>query len=219
MKFNGIFIKFGDFAHIETLQKQGLVFCNTLDYFIKNTDEVQGDKLEGAYKIDYSKKSIIHLNSINRQNHFNISIKITKLVKRINNPTENLFCLYSLNMLKMRNNEKWFIPKKLLKKYESFLIIKDVDIFLSRLQSELKKRQFKWEHHLVDYKDFSNKVSTKNIFQKDMQYDYQKEFRLFIENNNHEIIKLYIGDISDISCIYKTINSEEKYFIRKDLSK
>ena len=214
MDFDGIFIKFGKENHIKDLQKNGIVYCSTIQSFAKMDDFVQGDELEKAWLIDNSKSSLLQIKPIDAPDSKFITIKLNKLIGNCEGPFGNLFCLYSLNMLEMRIDEKRLLPPKLLKKYDSYLVIKNIDAFLERLHVALDAKKLCWEHHPIEYKDFSSIKSEKTIFQKDKLYEYQQEFRLFIHNNEEKEIILELGDLSDISFIESTKNSAEKYFIR-----
>lgn len=209
MDFNGIFIKFGEENHIKDLQQNGLVYCSTIQSFAKMDDFVQGDELEKAWLIDNSKGSLLQIKPIDDPDSKFITIKLNKLIGNREGPFGNLFCLYSLNMLEMQIGEKRLLPPKLLKKYESYLVIKNIDAFLERLHVTLDAKKLCWEHHLIEYKDFSTINAEKTIFQKDKLYEYQQEFRLFIQNNEEKEIILKLGDLSDISFIESTKNSAE----------
>ncbi len=196
------------------MQKEGHVFCNTIKYFSTLDDFVQGDELEKAWLVDNSKDSILQIKPVDAPDSEYINIKLSKLLMNREDPFGNLFCLYSLNMLEMEYGEKWMIPQKLLEKYEAYLIITNVDAFLERLHKALDTRKLCWEHHLIEYKDFSNVKTEKTIFQKDKTYDYQKEFRLFIHHDEEKEIELMLGDLSDITHVQTTENSDKKYFIK-----
>lgn len=199
MNFEGIFLKFGRDSDITQLQKQGLVYCNTVNYFKDlEGDEMRADELETSNFIGTKKDIILEIWPFDNPKAIT-RIATTKVVGNIVSPFGNLFCMYTLDLTKVQQEEKFFFDKRLNKKSESCLIIKNVNEFLERLHIALDKNKYSWEHHLVEYKDFSDYYGNRTIFQKDKLYEYQNEFRLFIHNNKSEVIKVELGDISDIS--------------------
>src|SRR3954468_10777084 len=79
MDFEGIFIKFGTVNNIKQLQKEGLVYCNTLKYFSTLKDFVQGDELETAWLIDNSKNSIFEITPLDSPARKPLNFKFSKL--------------------------------------------------------------------------------------------------------------------------------------------
>ena len=215
MSFQGIFLKFGKESDIDQLQKLGLVYCNTVKYFKElEDDEMRSDELETSDFIGTRKDLILQIwpqdkpNSITR-------IALNRIVSHIESPFGNLYCMYSLEMANILEDDKFKIDTRLKKKSESFLIIKDVPEFINRLHKHLDKQQYSWEHHMVEYIDFSDFYGKRTIFQKDKQYDYQNEFRVFIRNDKHDVIKVEIGDISDISIKFPSSILDTAYFTKR----
>jgi hypothetical protein len=90
------FIKFGTVNNIKQLQKEGLVYCNTLKYFSTLKDFVQGDELETAWLIDNSKNSIFEITPLDSPARKPLNFKFSKLIGNRTDPFGNLFCLYAL---------------------------------------------------------------------------------------------------------------------------
>ncbi len=82
-----------------------------------------------------------------------------------------------------------------------FLFIKDPHEFLKRTRNAIKKSNHRFSCSMVQYLDFSEYTGKKTVFQKDIKYTVQKEFRIFIENTSGKPIAIEIGDLSDISVI------------------
>jgi hypothetical protein len=141
-------------------------------------------------------------------------IKAKKILKQINSPIGNLFCLYSLDMSMMEENKEIRIDARLKKNSDAFLIIKDVPQFLQRLRKALDEKGGYWEHHMVEYIDFSNYYGERTFFQKDKTYEYQNEFRLFIEHGKDEPISISVGDISDISIKFSCSILDKAVFVK-----
>ena len=77
----------------------------------------------------------------------------------------------------------------------------DTISFEQRLYNELEKNNFKYHFGHVNYIDLRNHNGTKTLFQKDANYKYQNEFRIFIESDSQDPLKFKIGDISNITTL------------------
>lgn len=215
MGFNGIFLKFGQDSHITQLQKEGLIYCNSVHYFkdLQN-DEMRADEFETANFIGTRDDIMLEIWPVDNPEKIT-RIATNKILKQITSPFGNLFSLYSLDMSMMEKNEEIRIDTRLKNKSDAFLMIKDVPQFLKRLKKALDERGGYWEHHMVEYIDFSNYYGERTFFQKDKTYEYQKEFRLFIEHAKDEPISISIGDISDISIKFSCSILGKAFFVKK----
>jgi len=215
MSFSGIFIKFGEALHINQLQERGLIYCNSFHYF-KNlqNDAMRADEFETADFIATRDDVILEIWPLDNPEKIT-KIKTSKLLKQITSPFGNLFCLYSLDMTEMKEGDKIIIDAKLIQNNDTFLIIKDAPQFLTRLKNGLEKRGGYWEHHVVEYIDFSNYYGERSFFQKDKSLNYQQEFRVMLGNSKDEPISFEIGDISDISIKGSTSVLDRAFFVKK----
>ena len=216
MNFHGIFLKFGEEEHICQLQEEGLIFCNTIKYFADlEHDAVRGDVLEKATYIDNSNDALLRLQPLDKPTAEYMSVKLSKFAFNREDAYGNLFCMYSINMNQLNEGEKYKVDERLKEKYEFFLIIKDVPLFLKRIQQQLDNQKLAWEHHLIEYKDFLKFRGERTIFQKDISYSYQQEFRLLIYNSVNKPVKIAIGNIADISEKLSVNILENGYFIKQ----
>lgn len=204
MNFNGFFVKFGAENHIMQLRKEGLLYCRTVHEFAKiEDDSLRGDKLEIAYRLNNAEDSILQIKPVNAPDSDFTKIKLIKYAETISNQFGNLFCLHAINYNDLKEDVPFNFDKR-NKEFGSHFIMINFYEFIKRLHIALDKLNYRWKHNLVEYKDFSKYKGEKTVFQKDKTYEYQKEFRLFIENKIDQHIKIYIGDISDISIIYSS---------------
>jgi hypothetical protein len=211
MEFCGIFIKFGDEEHLKSLQKDGLLFCNPLSFFTKLEDgKVRGDNAETIVECIQKKNHILQVKFLHEsvENYKTIPTSNIRVVTRRIDPYGNLFCLHAINTINKNNDEVFGLDINNKKFGSHFLLITDTEEFLKRLNRRLKDLNLSYEHRLVEYIDLKNYEGKKSIFQKDIAFSYQKEFRLFIYNKNDDIIKFKIGDLSDISILYSSSQIE-----------
>lgn len=89
---------------------------------------------------------------------------------------------------------------------EYFLLIHDSQEFLKRVKMELKKLKLAFDGNFVDYLDLSKYTGKKSVFQKDLEYEYQQEYWIFIKNKTSDPIIIEIGSIDDISILCESIN-------------
>jgi len=205
MEFCGIFIKFGTKEHLLKLQKDGLLHCRPLNYFKDIEDNnLRGDKFETVVELIYIKNPLLQIKPASDPSAEYKSIPITKaqIVYYRTDDFGNLFCLHAINVLEKEEGEIFSIDKRNKKFGDHFLMITDTSEFIERLQKSLLENNLNYEHDLVKYFELAKYKGKKTVFNKDMIYEYQKEFRLFIHNTTNQIIEFKIGDLSDISVLY-----------------
>ena len=218
MDFQEVFLKFGKDCDITQLQNQGLVYCNTVNYFKDlEGDEMRGDEFETATVIGTRKDLILEIWPVDKS-AAKTRIATSKIVHHRTSPFGNLYCMYSLNMSKFSEGEKFYIDDRMKKDSEAFLIIKDVPSFLERLHTAVDKKKLYWEHHMVEYLDFSDYYGERTFFQKDKMFKYQNEFRLFIQNDRFDVIQVELGDISDISIKLPTSRLDTGFFVKQTIT-
>jgi hypothetical protein len=207
MSFAGFFLKFGKAQHILDLQQQGLLFFNPISYFTKVEDEqLRGDKLEDVTEINYIGDARIDLKQVSApdseykwMNAFNVT-----MFKRPETPIGNLFCLYVIDVFNQPQDSKITVPKKMLDFGNFCLFIHNPHEFMRRVRAKLLELNLSFAHDMVEYRDLKRHKGRKTVFQKDLNYSYQQEFRIFIENKIDSSVSIKVGDLSDISSICHT---------------
>lgn len=203
-------IKFQNADRIEDLQN-GLIYMNSLEWFRKheNTkgDAVIGDKYEAMFHVNEGKFIIPDTGE-----EFEIKDQLFKTSAS----NDYVYCMFGVNPysndFKFTNNQK-----ENMKKFgDTALLILDKDEFLDRIKNEALRNGYGIYEDFVHYYDekqdsvnhyFSLLSGIHNIaFWKRRKYLYQQEFRILIHTKNHETdhLKLNIGDIRDISKVFKT---------------
>lgn len=221
MSFAGFFLKFGKAQHILDLQKKGRMFFNTISYFTKFEDEnLRGDKLEDVIEIDYIGDAQISLKPVDAPdsdfkslNGFNVT-----MFKRPLSPTGNLFCVYAIDVAKEPVNKKLRVQKRVLDFGNYCLFISDPHELIRRTRRALESLHTPFSHRFVEYLDLSKHKGPKTVFQKDLAYNYQQEFRIFIKTDQDKPVTIDIGDLSDISfvCHTRHIGDLEILVAKKD---
>jgi hypothetical protein len=207
MKTPILFIKFGSKEHIEKLFYEGVLFLNTVDYFKKLESEqgIRGDFLEGAselYNFYEKDKAIL---TINPKQKDEIRMNITNAqMRQFHSYQGNIFSLYSI-FDNEKETQKIEFDKTLKNFGDTALIITDINDFLLRVGKKLKEKNFKFYWGDVDYYNAKEKSIKKlGIFNKSSDFQYQKEFRIYVKNPINEPLKIEIGSINEISKLLKS---------------
>lgn len=192
------FVKIGKEEHIDDLQKSGVIFCNTVEYFRTLEGEEVGRKdiREGANssrKIgdvsvflgkDPAKElrlNIVrgHLNTYNSENLLT-----------------HLYCLYVIKSDHVTG--KPFIDTRNITFGDKALLITDTKEFMNRFKKGAGEAiDYSWG--FVNYYDDDQDHPRLTIYDKPNLFRYQSEFRFHIKNRSSFPISFEIGSIEDIS--------------------
>ena len=202
------FIKYHPFEYLEQLQN-GKLWCNPIQEFAKlDPFDGRGDKYEYVVKQTYGKSAILELKNgdLNITHVEGIRIRPDYYQYTYYNRSffANLFCLYSLQRQNESLIHKFELEDRVRQMGTHTLIINDVDEFIKRVITALKKNGMVYKMDFIDYKDLSTFEGKKTYFEKPLRYSYQKEFRIMIKNDCEKPIILDIGSIKDISVIFPT---------------
>ncbi|HQM85690.1 MAG TPA: hypothetical protein PLD55_13515 [bacterium] len=203
-----LLLKIGQKEHIEAFQKEGLIYMNTFEYFREyeeSSAECRKDVFEGCSELFQPNMGTLEINGKEIKD-ISGPMKITY----DNSEKNNVFCMYAA---KYDKNAKYSLEdlnniiKMNPQNYEFgnyCLILQNADEFLRRLHKSCNEKCLNFKHRLVEYVDTNKHHGEYGFFRKPLEYSYQSEFRIVIENHTGEPYKLFIGDISDISIILET---------------
>jgi hypothetical protein len=208
-----IFLKIGKEDHIDKLQKEGLLYCNTVKYFRtleKENIKLRKDTSEGAItstKIDWMKLFI-------DQKELPIKITTARLhtfdkVKDL----EHIYCMYAITPDLATG--KPFIDERNVCFGNAGLLILDPPEFLKRIKKAIRgkmKFDYKPVYYYPDNKDYNNLT----VFHKQEYFSYQREFRLLFHYQNSEPLKVLIGSIEDISVKVEASKLTELLLVKKE---
>ncbi|MEP1151261.1 MAG: hypothetical protein ABJH08_05985 [Balneola sp.] len=197
-------IKIGRKDHINALQKEGHLYCNSVKYFrlVEQEDFNRHDAREGAYKTKV----------VDKPEEFNLYFEDERVSKKIefmktqefdlSKENFKLFCLFGVK--RKHAIGKAFVDKKALEFGEKALLITDLIEFIERVKSSLHELNidFKWGH--VKYYKESGVNENLTEFDKPDIFEHQNEFRLLIKEKSITPFSFKIGSIEDISILYDT---------------
>jgi len=106
-----------------------------------------------------------------------------------------------------------YIPKQFLSEFNHhrFCLITAPNTFISRLENEIKKKNFSPEHKLVKYFTPDSRGIKLNPFIKRDKYSYQNEARIYFQNSKDEKVIINISPLYNIAC--EIFPNEKKYKI------
>lgn len=196
-------LKFGKLEHLEALRDKGHLHCKPLNYFADLEDEChRGDVLEKVsylHTIDGAEIRIKDVDAPDSEYKL-LGVAHTGVLKKSYEVSPgNLFCTYSFRLDEEGLSKEFILPEECLKLGDHYLVIKDFEEFIKRAGRRLSALNFSARHGFVGYKDFSKFIGTKTVFEKDVSYRFQKEFRIFITNPTDQPLDIEIGTLADIS--------------------
>ena len=198
-------VKFGQLEHLQLLQK-GTVYCSTLKYFTELEDgKTRGDEDENAFDFKTFNNPELLIKPANdpKAEYKKLNANWVQMVSRNSNIHGNLLCLHCVDVTLAETEGILEIDEKNGEFGSHVLVLLNTAEFEERVYDELDKRKMKFACGPVEYIDLKNFTGRKSLFQKDLKYSYQNEFRIVIDSNLQTPLLLDIGDISSISKIYE----------------
>jgi len=198
-----LFIKFGSEENIKSLYENGIVYLNTIEYFQNLEDKgVKGDKFEGTHNIkNYESTEKLRLEITDTKTGDKMDIKPSKLQLRHYDPYPkgNLYSLYCIKRSDFLNTDEFTIDSRVKAFGSHALFIRGTKKFIDKLTSEIEKLNMAYKAKPVEYYDNEKTNGQINLFQKIQEYKYQNEYRVIVQNNSQEPIKISIGSLKDYS--------------------
>lgn len=196
-----MFMKFGSKENMEDLLYNGTIYMNTVQYFRDIEDHnLRGDDYEGASKIINSLPGTFKILGIDREFEY----KKVHLKKSYETILGNIYCLYCVSSHGFPNPFDFKIDQRIAEFGSYCLMVKDNRYFLDAIEKELKKNNCEFEHSFIEYYD-KNIVNKKlSLFEKSNEYEYQKEFRIYVFNTEISPISIKIGSLEGKAELFKT---------------
>lgn len=216
-------IKVGEYEHIESLQKEGLMYLNPVKYFqdLPNDNSVRSDEDENLTRLMQADDCVLSLNGKSIDLAKGSQIKFyEKIVDE--HPSSHLFCMSSLFEGDILPEPHIFSPR--IREFSTsvrgaMLVIIDSKAFLSRISDSLSDESG-FSYRRVRYLDRTSYSGSMTIFDKFEEYSWQKEFRICFRFSSRlrGACALNIGSIEDISEIvdlnnFKNICDSQKNLI------
>lgn len=201
-----IFFKFGSEEHITDLYENGTIYFNTIDYFQKLEEQgLRGDKYEGTTKITNQQSDKLKLTITIPETRSDIPIKLSKFHLRefLKDIKGNLYSLYCLTHEDVLEIDNFKIDPRVKEFGTHFIIIQKPEKFINLICSELDKNKFDFQIKLVEYYDKEKINEEISLFHKSTEFEYQKEFRIVLFNDESKPLKIQIGSLKDYAEVFK----------------
>lgn len=213
-------LKIGKLEHLQALRDEGHLHCKPLRYFSELEDNIRrGDELEGVTAIINLDGGTLRMKDVDASDSDYskpMNINTGKIMQSADGARGNIFCLYSISADKHELGNDHNITKEAKAFGDHFLVIKNYHEFLKRIRLRLEKLGMTGNFGFITYKDFSGYSGKKTHFEKDLAFQHQHEFRIFINNQYEKILCLNIGSIADISEIGCCIDLDDINFYDMD---
>lgn len=196
-----MFLKFGQEEHINDLYNNGTIFMNAIQCFRKmEDDELRGDRYEGVSKIKNYPPGQFKIPAINFKGNY-LSLQIREAYDTV---VGNIFSLYCISSHGWDNPNDFKIDEKIKKFGSHCLVVKDNVKFLSLIEKKLKELKVKFSHGFVNYYDKDKVDREITLFEKPLEFEYQKEFRFYVARKSDKPFVFSIGSLTDIAVIYNS---------------
>ena len=194
------FLKLGSEKNILDLFENGTIYMNTIEYFRKVEDEeLRGDKYEGVSKVINSLPGTFKIPGIDREFNY-VKVHLKESYKEV---LGNIYSLYAISSKGFPNPLDFKFDERNLRFGTHGVMIKDLPLFFNKIENELKKNNLKFNHGFVDYYDKEEVSREITLFEKPLEFEHQKEFRFYVENDKIKPIKIQIGSMKDYAEILK----------------
>ncbi len=193
-------IKFGKKDHLEKMLKNGDICFNPIEYFQKSKDKGVADYYEGIYELSNDEiETISCKHSLGSFEFKPVTNSKSRFVK-FNDDPHLIFCTYSItenDIIKANNLFK--IDNRMAEGYEWALIIKKPSFFIESIFNKIKQENLEYyKSDLIQYHDYSSlKNKELTFFDKDKEFEYQKEFRIIFKSSFNERKIISIGSIEE----------------------
>jgi hypothetical protein len=191
-----MFLKFGNQRDVEDLLLNGTIYMNPVQFFRKLEDEeLRGDKYEGVSRIWNWPPGEFEIPAIGYKGKY-ISLHLKESYEQV---LGNIYSLYCISSRGWSNPDEFSIDKRVSRFGSHCLMIKDIPKFLSLIESHLQKLHLKYVHGFVDYYDREAVNRRINLFEKPLEFEYQKEFRFYVDREASDKLVFQLGSLENIA--------------------
>jgi hypothetical protein len=175
-----LFIKFGAKEHLEKMQREGILYCNTITYFSKVEDNNRGDAFESVTKLNYLENPIFQLRPANDPSAEWKNLNVTNMLYQeyYKEPLGNLFCFSGFKINPSKKISIFHIDEKFLDFGYGLMVLRQ-DLFMERLKKSLAKLDIQTCMKTVEYLDLHKYSGKKIYFKKILNTVGKKNLELF----------------------------------------
>lgn len=188
------------------LLENGTIYFNTIEYFQKlENNEARGDKYEGTTNIqnfNESDKYILTITDPKTGKEIKMKTKKVHLRQFLTEMKGNIYSMYCLKSPEVLDPN--FKTDKKVKEFGSHVvIIKNVDRFVQLICKKLDELNILYRGQLVNYYEKNKVHGDITVFDKSMEFEYQKEYRIVLYSNQIKPFIIKIGNINEIAELFE----------------
>lgn len=200
------FLKFGSEKFMTDLIDNGTIYMNSIETFRKTEDDLlRGDSYEGIKQIWNLPGGQFEIPALQHKgNYINMHIKDS-----YEYVYGNIYSLYAISSYGFRKPEDFFIDKRMKAFGSHFVMIKDLPEFFNRIKTRLSLFGYPYHDGFVEYYDKNIINGRITVFQKPNEFEYQKEFRFYIDKPAVTAVSFNIGNLRDIAEIFPIEHASE----------
>ena len=186
-------LKFGNKDNLSDLLENGTIHMNSIQYFRNIEDSnLRGDAYEGVTQIINSWPGHFDINGV-PINYLSVHVP-----QSYNTVYGNIYSLYCISSHGFASPKDFNIDKR-VQEFGSHLLIISPGEFLKKIKNVLDFIGLIHHNGFVDYYD-RNAINSKiSLFQKPNEYEYQKEFRIYVERKAITPLVFKIGSIKEFA--------------------
>lgn len=195
------FVKFGSEVDMLDLVDNGTIYMNPINKFRTIEDNsLRGDSYEGVQKIWNLAAGQFEIPKINlKGNYLRMHLR-----ESYENILGNIYCLYSINSSGFEKTTDFCIDERVKKFGSHFVIINNIQEFRSRITNALKLLGDPFYCDFVQYYDKNQINGQITILQKPSEFEYQREYRFYVNRDSVLPLSFRIGSLKDIASIHTT---------------
>lgn len=192
-------LKFGQENHIMDMFQNGTIYMNTVRWFKDIEDNhLRGDKHEGIIEIRNWSSGKFGIPQLNFKGSFlHLQVRTS-----LNTNQGNIFSLYCISSYGFQAPERFYIDERVKGFGTHFLLIKNIPKFLSRIRKGISNTGYKYNEGFVYYYEKEKINGSLSVFDKSNEYEYQKEFRFFVQRESTNPFIFSIGSLKDIAEVH-----------------
>ncbi len=191
-----MFLKFGSEQNMLDLQRNGTIYMNSIQYFRKIEDgELRGDAYEGVSTIRNYLPGEFEIPEIGFKGH-HLGMHLKESYQEV---LGNIYSLYCISSRGWTSPSEFYIDKRVGEFGSHCLMIKDNVKFLKLIEDSLAQLNMTFKHGFIDYYDKKKENRQITLFEKPLEFEYQKEFRFYVERKSMEPFVFSIGNLENIS--------------------
>lgn len=196
-----MFLKFGSEENIIDLYENGTIFMNSREYFRKIEDkELRGDSYEGVKQIkNYGAGSFLIPQINHVVNYQNIHLPI-----HFGEVWGNIYSVYAIDKQTTPEMFNFKMDERNINFGTHCLVIKDPNLFINEMIEKFIFLNFKYYLNFVKYFDKKSFNGALSVFDKPIEFKYQKEFRFYVERVGIDPLKFHLNNIKSYTEIYKS---------------